>query len=171
MKTQFINTQLKSILIAIGIIIFFADVQAQIVSIHPPKLFQPEKDPSEIRVSSSSQKHFREKEDKGGRISKRQSNPLSFADDNENGQDDFAQKDFNSCPRPPKPGAGFEGNPETPFYLPPVGYYASESSIAISNSGKIVSISNGWLNYYNENGIQVFLDSLYHFGNSLLMFM
>jgi len=69
---------------------------------------------------------------------------------------------------PPVVQTNFEGNPLTPFYLPPVGYYASESSIAISNAGKIVSISNGWLNYYDENGTQVFSDSLYHFGNSLI---
>jgi hypothetical protein len=69
---------------------------------------------------------------------------------------------------PPLLQTNFEGNPLTPFYLPPVGYYASECNIAISNAGKIVSISNGWLNYYNENGTKVFSDSLYHFGNSLI---
>jgi hypothetical protein len=77
-----------------------------------------------------------------------------------------AQKSSTICP--PVVQTNFEGNPLTPFYLPPVGYYTSESNIAISNAGKIVSISNGWLSYYNENGILTFSDSLYHFGNSLI---
>jgi len=62
----------------------------------------------------------------------------------------------------------FEGNPLTPFYLPPVGYYASESNIAISNAGKIVSISNGWIRYYDESGALTFSDSLYHFCSGLI---
>lgn len=69
---------------------------------------------------------------------------------------------------PPLVQTNFEGNPLTPFYLPPVGYYASECKIAISNAGKIVSVSNGWINYYNENRTLVFSDSLYHLGNSLI---
>ena len=77
-----------------------------------------------------------------------------------------AQKKPGICP--PFVQTSFEGNPLTPFYLPPVGYYASECKIAISNAGKIVSISNGWINYYNENGTLIFSDSLYHFGNSLI---
>ncbi|MEO7263401.1 MAG: T9SS type A sorting domain-containing protein [Ferruginibacter sp.] len=72
------------------------------------------------------------------------------------------------CPAPLLVGTNFEGNRQTPFYLPPVGYYASECNIAISNAGKIVSISNGWMSYYNENGTLLFSDSLYHFGNSLI---
>jgi hypothetical protein len=52
--------------------------------------------------------------------------------------------------------------------LPPVGYYASECNIAISNAGRIVSISNGWINYYNEDGRLVFSDSLYHFCKGLI---
>ena len=72
------------------------------------------------------------------------------------------------CPAPPLVNTNFEGNRQTPFYLPPVGYYASECNIAISNAGKIVSISNGWMNYYNETGALVFSDSLYHFGHSLI---
>ena len=77
-----------------------------------------------------------------------------------------AQKIPGICP--PLVQTNFEGNPLTPFYLPPVGYYASECKIAISNGGKIVSVSNGWMNYYNENGTLEFSDSLYHFGNSLI---
>ncbi len=69
---------------------------------------------------------------------------------------------------PPVIHTSFEGNPLTPFYLPPVGYYASEVSMAISNAGKIVSISNGWIRYYNQNGTLTFSDSLYHLGNSLI---
>ncbi len=77
-----------------------------------------------------------------------------------------AQKNPTICP--PLVQTNFKGNPLTPFYLPPVGYYASECNIAISNAGKIVSISNGWMNYYNETGKLVFSDSLYHFGNCLM---
>ena len=77
-------------------------------------------------------------------------------------------KDKKPCPMSPLVVTGFEGNRLTPFYLPPVGYYASECNIAISNTGKVVSISNGWMYYFNENGTIVFSDSLYHFGNSLI---
>jgi hypothetical protein len=74
----------------------------------------------------------------------------------------------NSAICSPVLSTNFEGNPLTPFYLPPVGYYASECNIAISNAGKIVSISNGWINYYNEKGKLVFSDSLYDFCNGLI---
>jgi hypothetical protein len=74
----------------------------------------------------------------------------------------------NTCINPPLLLSNFEGNPLTPFYLPPVGYYASESNIAISNSGKIVSISNGWIRYYKEDGTLTFSDSLYHFCSGLI---
>jgi flagellar hook capping protein FlgD len=77
-----------------------------------------------------------------------------------------AEKNSNICP--PLVQAGFEGNPLTPFYHLPVGYYASECNVAISNAGKIISISNGWLRYYNENGTLAFSDSLYHFGSGLI---
>ena len=46
-----------------------------------------------------------------------------------------AQKSAAICP--PLVQTNFEGNPLTPFYLPPVGYYASECNVAISNAGKI----------------------------------
>jgi hypothetical protein len=72
----------------------------------------------------------------------------------------------NLCP--PALETNFEGNPKTPFYLPPVGYYASESSIAVSNSGKIVSLSDGWIRYYNTDGTLTFSDSLYHFCSGLI---
>jgi len=77
-----------------------------------------------------------------------------------------AQKKPGICP--PIVQTGFEGNPLTPLYLLPVGYGPSECDIAISNAGKIVSISIGWIRYYNENGSLVFSDSLYHFGNSII---
>jgi len=63
---------------------------------------------------------------------------------------------------------GFEGNPLTLLYLLPVGYGPSECDIAVSNAGKIVSISNSWIRYYNENGSLVFSDSLYDFGNGII---
>ena len=72
------------------------------------------------------------------------------------------------CIMPPLLSTNFEGNPLTPYYLPPVGYYASECNIAISNAGKIVSISNGWINYYNESGKKTFSDSLQHFCSGLI---
>lgn len=76
-----------------------------------------------------------------------------------------AQKKPPICP--PLVQTNFDGNPQTPYYLLPLGYGPSECDIAISNAGKIVSISTGWIRYYNENGTLVFSDSLYHFGNSL----
>jgi len=72
-----------------------------------------------------------------------------------------------SCP--PLVGTSFEGNPLTPFFDPVALRYAtSECNIAISNSGKMLSISNGWMRYYNQNGVLTFSDSLYHFVNSLI---
>ncbi len=69
---------------------------------------------------------------------------------------------------PPVLQTNFEGNPQSSYYLLPLGYGPSECDIAITNAGKIVSISNTWIRYYNENGSLVFSDSLYRFGNSLL---
>jgi hypothetical protein len=69
---------------------------------------------------------------------------------------------------PPLVQAGFEGNPLTPFYHLPVGYYASECSIAISNAGKIVSISNSWVRYYDEDGSLIFSDALQTFCAGLI---
>ena len=77
-----------------------------------------------------------------------------------------AQKNPGICP--PLVQAGFEGNPLTPFYHLPVGYYASECNIAISNAGKIVSISNSWIRYYDENGALLFSDGLQHFCSGLV---
>ena len=69
---------------------------------------------------------------------------------------------------PPVLQTNFEGNPQSSYFLLPLGYGPSECDIAISNAGKIVSISNTWMRYYNENGSLVFSDSLYRFGNSIL---
>ena len=70
---------------------------------------------------------------------------------------------------PPLVGISFEGNLLTPFINPVTMMYAtSECNIAISNSGKMLSISNGWMHYYNQNGALTFSDSLYHFVNSLI---
>ena len=77
-----------------------------------------------------------------------------------------AQKKPGICP--PLVQTGFEGNPQSQLYLLPVGYGPSECDIAISNAGTIVSISNTWIRYYNENGSLIFSDSLYHFGNSII---
>ena len=76
------------------------------------------------------------------------------------------QKNTTICP--PIVQTGFEGNPLTPFYHLPVGYYASEGNIAISNAGKIVSISNSWLRYYDETGNLIFSDALQHFCSGLI---
>ncbi len=169
MKVQFLHQQSKSMLVTIAMIFLIAFARAQAVPTIEPKVISVnKKDPAEIRASFLSQKYLQKKENFEGRTGKRQSKPLSFVGDKENGQDDFAPKDFNACPGPPKPVTGFEGNPETPFNLPPVGYYASESSIAISNAGKIVSISNGWIRYYDEKGKLLFSDSLYHFCSGLI---
>lgn len=87
---------------------------------------------------------------------------------NANKEDNSIQTNTSACVNPPLLLSGFEGNALTPFYLPPVGYYASESNIAISNAGRIVSISNGWIRYYNADGTLTFSDSLYHFCSCLI---
>ena len=169
MKLQFLNARVSLIFVIVGSIFIFNDAKSQIASMQPAKTISVEKkDPAAVRLSLSSQNHSWEKEDRGGRINKLRNKPVSSADYNDNEQDDFAQKGFISCPRSPKPEASFEGNPETPFNLPPIGNYASESSIAISNAGKIVSISNGWIRYYDEKGRLLFSDSLYHFCSGLI---
>ena len=92
----------------------------------------------------------------------------SFSQPNNFSKENYQDKKTNGYSCPPRLETNFEGNPLTPFYLPPVGYYASESSIAVSNSGKIVSISNGWIRYYNTDGALTFSDSLYHFCSGLI---
>lgn len=67
---------------------------------------------------------------------------------------------------PPLVQTSFEGNRQAPYYLFPY-YGPSECDIAISDAGKMVSISSGWMYYFIENGALVFSDTLYHFGNGL----
>ena len=70
------------------------------------------------------------------------------------------------CPNLPVLGENFEGN-ALPFkHTAAFGDYfiQAESNIAISNGGKIVSISNGFIYCFNEgNTVPVFKDSLQNF--------
>jgi hypothetical protein len=93
------------------------------------------------------------------------SNLLSWDNSSSNS---IASVQNSSAVCPPVVHTNFEGNQLTPFYQPASGYFASECNIAISNAGKIVSISNSWINYYNENGSLLFSDSLYHFCSGLI---
>lgn len=139
-------------------------------SILPLKVFSvPKKDPAEIRKQLTTQQHFGENEltERGHEMEREKVAGQSESVD-EDFTDHFESEDRSPCAQPLKLGTAFEGNPRTPFYLPPVGYYASECAIAISNTGKIVSISNGWIGYYDETGSLLFSDSLYHFCSGLI---
>jgi len=93
---------------------------------------------------------------------------------NYSGGSNISTGEINFLQNKPKPGCSnfpvlgenFEGN-TLPFkHTAAFGdyYIQAESNIAISNGGKIVSISNGFIYYFNEgNGIPMFKDSLQNF--------
>jgi hypothetical protein len=88
------------------------------------------------------------------------------------GMDTTTRQPFYPAPNmaancPPLIQSGFEGNPQSQYYLFPY-FGPSECDIAVSNAGKIVSISNAWMRYFTENGTLVFSDSLSHFANGVL---
>jgi hypothetical protein len=164
MKTQLPIKLFTSIIIMIFSAISKPGMAQEIVK--PSGVFQIQKrSPAEIKNSVYKLPSIKEFEIEGKRFFKPEKNSSSELS-NTITVDNATSK--NTCANPPLLGTNFEGNPLTPFYLPPVGYYASESNIAISNSGKIVSISNSWIRYYNENGTMVFSDSLYHFCSGLI---
>jgi hypothetical protein len=138
--------------------------------IHPSAIIQIKKADSEMMKKLSLQafnNHENEWTEKfRNKNRKTPGSSLSAKNNSEVNSIALAQKKPGICP--PIVQTGFEGNPLTPLYLLPVGYGPSECEIAISNAGKIVSISIGWIRYYNENGSLVFSDSLYHFGNSII---
>ncbi len=154
---------------AVLAIFLFSIAGAQ--DIHPSAIIQIQKaDPEmmkklSLQATSNHENEFMEefrnkkRKIKNGLINKPISNSIPIAIGTP------AQKKPGICP--PLVQRGFEGNPQTQYYLLPVGYGPSECDIAISNAGKIVSISPYWMYYFNENGTLVFSDSLYHFGNSL----
>ncbi len=138
--------------------------------IHPSAIIQIKKaDPDMMRkLSLQTLNKYENELTENFRRKNRETSGRSISAKNNSGENLISPLQKNPGICPPLVQTNFEGNPLTPFYLPPVGYYASECKIAISNAGKIVSISNGWIRYYNENGTLVFSDSLYHFGNSLI---
>jgi len=144
----------------------------EILSVRPSTIIQVPKidnsKPLQYKNIAGGHNPFMEEGEEREDSNKRTSNPNPRIVNQQEGNNRSNARLADDCPNPPVVQTNFEGNPRTPFYLPPVGYYASECNIAISNAGKIVSISNGWMYYFNANGSLVFSDSLYHFGNSLI---
>ena len=97
---------------------------------------------------------------------KKERNYSPLANDVVGENNSFQNKANSVCTNPPVVGENFEGN-TLPFkHTAAFGdyYIQAESSIAVSNGGKIVSISNGFIYYFNEgNSIPVFKDSLQNF--------
>jgi hypothetical protein len=87
---------------------------------------------------------------------------------NNNVSTEFPIASINNCPNPPLVQTNFEGNQRNRLNHEPLGWFPSECNIAISNKGKIVSISGSWMYFFDESGTLIFSDSLYHFGNGIL---
>ncbi|HLK27546.1 MAG TPA: T9SS type A sorting domain-containing protein [Puia sp.] len=156
----------KNIVCILGLLLFFlTNSNAQNSSLQTTiQKAEPGQIKSQLQKRIDQHNRFRNNMHFRHSQSKQKENALSVPLNNNSAN----ENKNNSKVCPPQLETNFAGNPLTPFYLPPIGYYASESSIAISNAGKIVSISNGWICYYDENGRLIFSDSLYHFCSGLI---
>jgi hypothetical protein len=143
----------------------------QVQTIHPSAIVHiPKIDANNMATMQNSTNENEENEFKEQfRRGSHAESKIADTQKNNSGENTF-QARINSCPLPPIVQTNFEGNRGIIYCGFSTGptCWMSESDIAISNAGKIVSVSNNWINYYNENGTLLFSDTLYHFGHGTI---
>jgi hypothetical protein len=170
MKTIIIKPMLLTSILNC-VCIFYLNAQInnpdQMQTVHPSALIQVSK--AEFTSQFPYQKNtvvhkpiVAEKE-----IKKQHRSDLSSNSKGHQSENIYSYAKIDECVNPPVLQTNFEGNQRNRLNFPPLGWYPSECSIAISNAGKIVSVSNSWMYYFNQNGTVIFSDSLYHFANGI----